>query len=78
VRDVALAHIRAMTLDTAVAERHIIVNAYQTVPLKEWGVVLKEEFGDRYWVPTHVMPDILVRLYSLFDRSAREVKLETA
>lgn len=73
VRDVALAHIRAMKLPGAAFERHIITNSYESPSFKQWADILDAEFGKKYAVPTKVSPHFFVRVYSLFNETINEV-----
>ena len=72
VRDVAAVHVRAMERPAAGGRR--LIAAGQTLSLPEIGEILREAFpafGDR--IPKRVLPDVLVRLLALFDRSLRSV-----
>ena len=74
VRDVALAHVNAMTSPDAVSQRHIIVNNLQCSNFKEWALILKEEFESKnYSIPTRVAPYFLLKLYSFFDDTVKIV-----
>ena len=71
VRDVAKAHIAAMTTSGAAGKRFICVAGGMWLP--EIANLLAKEFSPRgYKVPTLVLPDFLVRLYGLFDRTVRD------
>lgn len=68
VRDVATAHVLAMTTAKAAGERFILIS--DTAWMKEVAVVLAEA---GYTVPTREVPNFLVRLVALFDPTARLV-----
>jgi dihydroflavonol-4-reductase len=68
VRDVATAHVLAMTAPKAAGERFLLVS--DTVWMKEIADVLRNA---GYSVPTRVMPNFLVRLVGLFDPTVRLV-----
>jgi nucleoside-diphosphate-sugar epimerase len=71
VRDVAAAHIAAMTTPEAAGKRFICVA--WGVWLPEVANILAKEFGARgYKVPTMVLPDFLVKFKGLFDRVVRD------
>jgi len=70
VRDVAMAHIRAMKLPEAAFKRHVIVTQRECVSLKYIAQVLEKEFVE-YDVPTKVAPDIFIKFFSLFDKSLK-------
>ena len=66
VRDVAAAHVAAMTLPEAAGHRHLV--APHNMWLKDIGEVLKEEFQPLgYRVPTLEAPYFVVKLLSLWD-----------
>jgi len=70
VRDVALAHIRAMTVPEAAGKRHIICTASKW--MKDVTAILHKEFkGQGYFVPTIVAPNFFVWLNSLVEKSYR-------
>ncbi|KAK7478999.1 hypothetical protein BaRGS_00029760, partial [Batillaria attramentaria] len=70
VRDVAQAHVRAMTSPDAAGNRHICNAA--TMQFAQIGVLLKSVFGPQgYDVPTCVAPDFMIRFASCFDKQAR-------
>jgi nucleoside-diphosphate-sugar epimerase len=68
VRDVAIAHVLALTAEKAAGERFLL--AAETVWMKEIADVLAAA-GHR--VPTRVLPNFLVRLVGLFDKTVRLV-----
>lgn len=64
VRDVAAAHIAALTADGAGGERFLLAAQEDAVPLAEVGAVLRERLGDRadrVPPPTALLPDAAVR-----------------
>lgn len=69
VRDVAEAHRRAGTIESA-SGRHICSN--RTVSLLEIGQILRREFGDDYPFPTRTLPKPLVWLVGPFSGLARQ------
>lgn len=71
VRDVAAAHIAAMTASEAAGKRFLCVAGGMWLP--EIAKILKDEFGPRgYKVPTLVLPDFFVKLYGLIDKTVRD------
>ena len=70
VRDVAKAHIKAMTIPESVGHRHIVDNG--TLSLKEIAIIIDKEFRPQgYNVPTTVAPKFLMRIAALFEPSVR-------
>ncbi|XP_076324284.1 uncharacterized protein LOC143232573 [Tachypleus tridentatus] len=70
VRDVALAHLKAMTTPSSDGHRHII--STQTVWLKDIALMLTKEFKPQgYRVPTMNAPYFAVWLNSFIDKSTR-------
>ena len=69
VRDVASAHISAMTEERAAGERFICANEHAS--MRDIATILKEEFGHSYKIPTHSVPDFIVRFFALFNKEAR-------
>lgn len=75
VRDVAAAHVLAMTVPEAAGERFIIAGDYLT--LREMADVLREAYPRRARkIPRRRLPDWLVRLASRFDPELRSVVLD--
>ncbi|PRY32413.1 SDR family oxidoreductase [Umezawaea tangerina] len=73
VRDVASAHILAMTASGAAGQR-FLVSSGPVVALKEIGAILKEHFGDAAKrVPSRSIPNVVVRLASLFGKEFRSI-----
>lgn len=71
VRDVASAHVLAMTTPEAAGERFLISNG-PALALKEIGAIIRAELGaDAARVPTRNIPDIAVRLGSIFNPELR-------
>lgn len=84
VRDVATAHLRAMTNESAAGRRYIAVSA--GLWGREVAEILKNEFEGRgYKIPTRDIPDLVVRLLGLFNRTIglavpdlnRDIKMST-
>lgn len=74
VRDVALAHIRAMTRDEAVSKRHITVNSFHASSFKDWSLALQKEFKSKnYNPPTREAPNFLFKLAAKFDPEAKQM-----
>ncbi|XP_022337706.2 uncharacterized protein LOC111133530 [Crassostrea virginica] len=72
VRDVAAAHVKAMTSDDAAGKRHLIVNT--NVWMKEMAVILSKEFKSQgYNIPTANCPQPILWLTSFFDRTIKMV-----
>ena len=67
VRDVASAHILAMTNPKAAGERFLLSNG-QALALKEIGAIIRAELGDAAKrVPTRSIPDLVLRIAALFN-----------
>ena len=65
VRDVALAHVNAMTIPEAASNRHILVTT--TLSFRDMAMSLDSEFRSQgYSVPTREMPNFLVKFLGLF------------
>lgn len=74
VRDVALAHIKAMTVPEAANNRHIIASTQDSNSMKDFALILDAEFGPKgYSIPTTVAPDIFIKAFGLFDKSVQLV-----
>lgn len=72
VRDVATAHIAAMTAPQAAGRRYICT--LQQVWFTEVGAILKERFGPEGWkIPTGQLPDWVLRMMSIFNPMLRTV-----
>ena len=72
-RDVADLHLRAMT-DPAAAGERFIAAAGAPLSLHDIALILKARLGDdARRVPTRMLPDWLVRLFALADRSVAQV-----
>jgi nucleoside-diphosphate-sugar epimerase len=83
VRDVALGHLKAMTMPEANGKRHLLVN--RTVWLKDLADILDKEFRPQgYIIPLREAPYLLLKFKSFFDKSlnsliedyGKEVKLD--
>jgi len=72
VRDVAQAHLTALTLAEAAGKRHLLVS--HSVWLKDMANILSKEFKPQgYWVPTNNAPNLLVRVSSFIDKGVKLV-----
>ena len=72
VRDIAAAHVAAMTHPDAAGKRFIMGG--EGVPMIEIAKILERAFADRgYKIPTRRMPKLLMRLVSIFDKTVRMV-----
>lgn len=70
VRDVALAHLRAMTEPEAANCRHIITSAH--LWLQDMAHILRNEFAPQgYFIPTWPAPYFCLYLYSFIDSSTK-------
>lgn len=70
VRDVANAHIKAMTLEEAAGKRHLITNA--NIWMKEIGQILSKEFKSQgYNVPTTGCPNAIMWMNSCFNKNLK-------
>lgn len=70
VRDVAAAHLAAMTAPGAAGQRFIV--AIEHASMLDIARILKDRFGDRgFRVPTRRIPGWLLRLVATWDRTAR-------
>lgn len=71
VRDVASAHILAMTKPEAAGERFLLSNG-RALSMKEIGAVIKAELGGAAKrVPTRSIPDLVLRIAALFNAELR-------
>jgi len=71
VRDVANAHIQAMTVSAAAGQRHCCVS--DTIWMIEAAQILDRFYADKgYKVPTGELPDWVFKTVALFDPSLRE------
>lgn len=75
VRDVAAAHVAAMTAPGMAGERFIAAGPFMW--MSDIAAVLKSRLGDRAKrVPTMTLPDFAVRLSALFDKEVKAVITE--
>ena len=73
VRDVAAAHILAMTTPSAAGERFLLSSGPPT-SLKQIGAVIKAQLGDAARrVPTRSIPSLVVRIAALFSARFRAI-----
>ncbi|XP_071487246.1 uncharacterized protein [Diadema antillarum] len=72
VRDVAVAHLVAMTLPEAAGHRHIV--SPHNIWFSEMSAILAAEFNDKgYNPPTIMAPKFVLQVVSLFDQSVKYV-----
>lgn len=72
VRDVARAHILAMTTPDAAGQR-FLVSSGLSIPMKEIGVILKTSLGEAAnRVPSRSIPNLVIRLAGIFDKELRQ------
>lgn len=70
VRDVAAAHVAAMTAPDAAGQRFIV--AIEHASMLDIARILKDRFGDRgFRVPTRKIPGWLLKLVATWDKTAR-------
>ncbi|MFI7611056.1 SDR family oxidoreductase [Nonomuraea terrae] len=73
VRDVASAHVAAMTVPGAAGRRFLVAGG-PAIAMKQIGTTLKEHLGDAARrVPTRTIPNIVVRIAALFSPEFRPV-----
>ena len=71
VRDVAGAHVAAMTAPGAAGQR-FLVSSGPVIPLKQVGAILRAHLGEgAQRVPTRSIPDVVLRLGALFSAEFR-------
>ncbi|RNA22909.1 NADPH-dependent aldehyde reductase ARI1-like isoform X1 [Brachionus plicatilis] len=57
------------------SQRHIIVSTVENTSMKDWALILDQEFSSKgYNVPTKVAPNFMVKFMSLFDAQINLVK----
>ena len=72
VRDVAGAHVAAMTAPSAAGQRFLISSGEPAMAMKQIGAILKSHFGEAAQrVPTRTIPNVVVRLAALFNAEFR-------
>jgi len=72
VRDVALGHLRAMTLPEANGKRHLLVN--RTVWFKDLATILDNEFRPQgYDVTLREAPYVIMKVRSFFDKGLHSI-----
>ncbi|XP_033107477.1 putative uncharacterized oxidoreductase YDR541C [Anneissia japonica] len=70
VRNVAAAHVRAMTYDTVVGKRHIM--ATKNMSMQDVSIVLAAEFKPQgYNPPTKAAPNFFMRIVALFNSEVK-------
>ncbi|MGV9616346.1 SDR family oxidoreductase [Nocardia xishanensis] len=73
VRDVAAAHILAMTTPDAAGQRFLLSNG-RAIPMKEIAATIRAHLGDAADnVPTRGIPNIIVRIGALFSTQLRSI-----
>jgi nucleoside-diphosphate-sugar epimerase len=71
VRDVASAHVLAITHPNAAGERFLLSNG-RPLPMKEIGAIVKAALGDKAKrVPNRSIPNLVLRVVSLFNAELR-------
>jgi len=71
-RNVAQAHIKALTDPGAVGNRHVVVT--DSLWQKEMALLLQKEFKPQgYFIPTAVAPNFTVRIASWWDKPVRTI-----
>jgi len=73
VRDVALSHIRAMTAPSTDVNGKRFICSQSSAWFKDLASVLANEFP-RYHVNSHEVPNFLVNIAGIFDKTARGIK----
>lgn len=74
VRDVAAAHVAAMTAPGAAGQRFLVGTGEPAIAMKEIGAVLRADLGEKAAkVPTRSIPDVVVRVTALFRAEFRPV-----
>jgi dihydroflavonol-4-reductase len=70
VRDVAAAHLAAMTIPEAAGKRFIC--AIENHSIRDIALILDEKFRDQgFKIPTGKLPNFVMRLVAIFDKTAR-------
>lgn len=66
VRDVAAAHVAAMTAPGAAGQRFLVATGEPAIAMKEIGAILREELGEKARkVPTRSIPNVVIRISAL-------------
>ncbi|MFE7036137.1 SDR family oxidoreductase [Streptomyces sp. NPDC057621] len=74
VRDVAEAHVAAMTAPDAAGQRFLVASDEPAIAMKEIGAILRSTLGDAAkHVPTRSIPNAVVRLSALFKAEFKPV-----
>jgi nucleoside-diphosphate-sugar epimerase len=74
VRDVAFAHVAAMTAPGAAGQRFLVAGDDPAMAMREIGAILRDHFGSAARrVPTRTIPDVVVRVAALFSAEFRSV-----
>eukprot|EP00914_Ancora_sagittata_P013490 GHVO01026547.1.p1 GENE.GHVO01026547.1~~GHVO01026547.1.p1 ORF type:complete len:397 (+),score=40.31 GHVO01026547.1:111-1193(+) len=73
VRDVAQAHVNAMTIPEAAGNRHLVTSGGMW--MKEMAMALDEEFKDQgYSIPMREAPNFLISVFGVFDASLKMIR----
>lgn len=74
VRDVATAHIEAMTAPGAAGQRFLVATDQPAVAMKQIGAILRDRFGDQApRIPTRTIPDAVLRATALVKPEFRSI-----
>lgn len=74
VRDVALAHVQALTVEDAKNCRHIIACRKEPVHFRDVALILEAEFKPKnYKIPTKQAPNFLIKTFALFYKPLQQV-----
>jgi len=69
VREVAEAHLKALTNENAANKRFMLVN--RCMWFHEIGLALHEKYGQDYKIPKKVLPKFMCKLGAIFDKDVR-------
>lgn len=73
VRDVAKAHLLAISTPEAAGQR-FITSSGAAFSMKQVGTILKESFGEKAKrVPSRTIPNFVLRIVALFDKTVRKI-----
>jgi nucleoside-diphosphate-sugar epimerase len=77
VRDVAAAHVAAVSAEGAAGQRFLVSTSEPATPMRTIAATLREHLGDAAAkVPTRRLPDLVVRVGALFSAELRTVAAE--
>jgi nucleoside-diphosphate-sugar epimerase len=75
VRDVATAHVRAMTISAASGQRFLC--CIESCPVRDVAMILSEHFNGRgFKIPTARLPGFLMPIFAIWDKQVRMVLSE--